>query len=351
MKKQPYSIEIVSTLVSGLSSMSDPSRCSMQRVLSEQYEQVRITLVETLADLQAIVTRNPDLIVLGMKYLEVPIVEGVGATRKVWLAHYFERHGIAITGSGDRAHQLELNKQLAKQQVQCEGITTAPYFVVSMGASVPPHALTFPLFVKPTNRGGGVGIDPQSLVHTTAQLRAKLDSLTKEHGSDALVEEYLEGREFSVAVLKHPYANTFVAMPLELVAPVVTPDGARFLSSVVKAADTETYAFVQNQQLREQLSDMALQSFYALGARDYGRIDLRMNGAGQLHFLEANLIPSLLEGYGNFPKACYLNKGISYERMVLRLVGLGLQRRITDAATDVTSVEFTGPSATVLMPS
>lgn len=351
MKKQTLRIEIVSTTVAGLSSMSDPSRRSMQRVAAAHYSDVRITLVTTMADLKALVARKPDLVVLGMKYIQVPFGTVEGAERKVWLANYLEQNNIAITGSGYVAHQLELNKQLAKKCVSEGGVVTARYFVVPLGGSVPQHSLRFPLFVKPTNKGGGVGIDEQSLVHTNEQLHTKLASLARDFGADALVEEYLAGREFSVAIIKHAFTQSYTAMPLELVAPVVTKDGERFLSSTVKSADTETYAYVKNQQLREQLSVVAMRSFEALGARDYGRIDIRMNAQKELHFLEANLIPSLLEGYGNFPKACFVNKGMSYEHMVLRLIELGLRRNITDTVTGFTPTERTGPAAPVLLPS
>ena len=115
-------------------------------------------------------------------------------------------------------------------------------------------------------------------------------------------------------------------MPLELIAPT-SARGDRILSSAVKEADTEQYAAVTNPVIREAVNTLALDVFHALGARDYGRIDIRLDANGVANFLEANLIPSLLDQYGNFPKACMLNLGIDYQQMILQITELGLARQ------------------------
>jgi D-alanine-D-alanine ligase len=181
------------------------------------------------------------------------------------------------------------------------------------------------LFVKPTNRGGGVGIDSDSVVHSFEELSSKVRSITTGLRTDALIEEYLPGREFSVAILKDGYSSGFSAMPIELVAP---PDknGSRLLSGEIKASNAEQALEVTDGVVRSKVTELALDVFYALGARDYGRIDIRLDASGRPHFLEANLIPSLISGYGSFPKACVLNIGLEYEPMIMRIANLGLAR-------------------------
>ena len=78
--------------------------------------------------------------------------------------------------------------------------------------------------------------------------------------------------------------------------------------------------------LNSKLATLALKSFVALGGRDYGRIDIRLDNNGQPNFLEANLIPSLIKDYGNFPKACKLHLNLSYQQMIMQIIGLGMQR-------------------------
>lgn len=179
--------------------------------------------------------------------------------------------------------------------------------------------------MKPTSKGGGAGVDSGSFVQNFEQLQAKILSLALQFDADALVEEFLPGREFSVAVLKKLSEPGYYAMPLEIVAPNDI-SGERFLSSQIKNDDTEQTLPVTDNDLYARLCDLALDAFRVLGARDYGRIDIRLDSVGTPHFLEANLLPSLLEGYGNFPKAALMNQGLSYEQIILQIIELAFAR-------------------------
>jgi D-alanine-D-alanine ligase len=115
-------------------------------------------------------------------------------------------------------------------------------------------------------------------------------------------------------------------MPIELIAPADNR-GARLLSAEVKTADSERGIAVTDEIIRSAVCELAINVFYALGARDYGRIDIRLDESGTPHFLEANLMPSLKRSDGNyFPKACALNFNIDYEQMILTITRLGLSR-------------------------
>src|SRR6185503_701270 len=100
--------------------------------------------------------------------------------------------------------------------------------------------LVFPLFIKPTDLGGGEGIDSSSVVHNFDELKLRVQSIAADLHSDSLVEEYLPGREFSVAILKSQHSTEFSVMPIELIAPADNR-GQRILSREVKAADTEKF--------------------------------------------------------------------------------------------------------------
>lgn len=100
------------------------------------------------------------------------------------------------------------------------------------------------------------------------------------------------------------------------------------LSQAVKSADREQAVAVLDKAIYSKVTALALAVFTALGARDYGRIDIRMDEHGTPHFLEANLIPSLISNYGSFPKACVINLGLDYESMILRIVRLGFGRQL-----------------------
>lgn len=306
--------------------MGKRSREAVQATLAKHYSTVGITMIDEVSDLELLVASQPDLVFLGMEFIDTNPTLGVDDPDKIWISDYLEAHGIAHTGSGKAARELEVNKHLAKQCILDARLKTSPFFVIPQTSTeVITAPLSFPLFVKPTNRGGGLGIDSQSVVHTIDQLNIKIRSLITEVQSDALVERYLPGREFSVAILRQTHSEMFFVMPIELIAPLDEHD-SRLLSRKVKTADAEMALPVTDNVLASALSELALDVFRALGAQDYGRIDIRLDEAGTPHFLEANLIPSLIENYGSFPKACIINKGLDYESMILQIVELGLKQ-------------------------
>jgi D-alanine-D-alanine ligase len=297
-------------------------------VLSKHFAQVDITIINDPSDLVALVERQPDLVFLGMDFITPNNPEE--PQTKVWLADFLEKYGIAFTGSRQASHQLEHKKSLAKQCVHSAGFATSPFFVAKKDLVLVAEDITlmYPLFVKPTSSGGGTGIDCDSVVYCFEQLRAKVLSIARNIKSDSLIEEYLPGREFSVAILKDAISAEYLLMPLELVAPL-DKNGTRMLSQQVKSTDSEQVTAITDNAIKDCVTTLAINAFNALGARDYGRIDIRMDKNGTPHFLEANLIPSLISGYGSFPKACMLNIGMDYETMMLNIVNLGLARAST----------------------
>lgn len=318
----------------GLSSLSRVSAGAIKSVLAKHYSGVRVQNINTLADLQQLVVQRPDLVFLGMKFVPLNPILGQADPDKIWLAKYFDDNNIAYTGSGYKAHQLELNKSLAKQRVQIMGLQTSKFQVIGQNKPFTKASIdiNYPVFIKPVDRGGGLGINDSSVAHTYPQLKAKVLSIANQHQADSLVEQYLPGREFSVALLKDPLTNQFLAMPIELIAPK-NKNGVRMLSSVVKLADLERVREVTDVDLRLKITTLAQNVFSALGASDYGRIDIRLDSTGTPQFLEANLIPSLIDNYGSFPKACALNQSIGYEKMILHIVNLAMLRKATHKPT------------------
>ncbi len=307
--------------------MSQISCDAVLVVLAKYFTMVRISTINDLSDLEVLVARRPDLVFLGMEFITADSTIGMSDTEKIWLSDFLDAHEIAYTGSSRSAHELERNKPLAKQCILDAKLRTPSFCVIKKDQLFTRHDITleFPLFVKPTNRGGGLGINSQSIVHNFDQLRLKIDTLATEFQTDSLIEEYLPGREFSVAILKDERSTEFLTMPIELIAP---PDrhGMRILSSKVKSSNSEHALQVVDEVIKSKVAALALNAFYALGGRDYGRIDIRLDTSDVPHFLEANLIPSLISGYGSFPKACIINVGLEYDPMILAIVRLGLAR-------------------------
>ena len=328
MTKINKRIEIVSSAHLGLSSMSWPSRQAIEVVLAKHYVDVRITIINSLTDLEALVIRQPDLVFLGMECLLADQTLGLLGSNKIWLAEYLDEQGIAYTGSSQRAIEISRDKSLAKQVIREAGLNTAPFWVVGRNQLLVMDQLSipFPLFVKPVSRGGGAGIDSDSVVYDFEHLKAKVLSIAVKHRSDSLIEEYLPGREFSVAILKSEISAGYSVMPIELIA---QPDehGRRLLGRQAKLDDFEQAIAITDQTIKSQISSLALGVFSALTARDFARIDIRIDKSGNPQFLEANPIPCLIGGYGSFHKACLINLNMDYESMILSIVRLAMDRQ------------------------
>lgn len=337
MTKIHQTVTIVSSSDPTLSSMSKPSRLAVKSILSQHFTDVNIKLVDNLTDLNDLVASQPDLVFLGMKYLPHNPKLGLNDLEKIWLSDYLESHGITCTGSPSEAHDLEINKPQAKQQVAVSGFKTARYFTVDKSGTAdisPEHGLSYPLFIKPTNRGGGLGVDAESVVTNYSQLVSKVEQIARVHQSDSLVEEFLPGREFSVAILRKTDNLQYKVMPIEL---SVDPDdnGVAILAGDVKSENNERISTVDDFELADKICRLALGAFKSIGGRDYGRIDIRLDSTGEPTFLEANLIPSLIDEYGSFPKSCAINANMAHSEMILKIVRLAMIRQAQPEARSV----------------
>ena len=317
-------IEIVGSNNPQLSAMAASSRQTILEVLRKHYTRVSITIVEDMADLEGLAAKRPDLVILGMKFILQDSMLGYENSPKVWLSDYLGERGITSAGSDADAMALQLDKHVAKQKVLDAGLRSSAYFISSIDKPSFSHDLTFPLFVKPANRGGSSGIDEQSVVYTNTELKTKIMHLHNEYNSDVLVEEYVAGREFSVAVIRQQGSGELVAMPIEITSPA-NAQGNMFLSAAVKAADSEKVLVLDDPLLKITIGAFAIDAFEALNSRDFGRIDMRLDAHGRPSFIEANLMPGL-SNHGYLFRCLNLNAGTTYEDMILSIVDVSFER-------------------------
>jgi len=315
-------IEIARATKGHRSSMGQSSCDSIVAVLEQHYERVGVTIVNEQRDLESLVAKRPDLVFLGIR--KVPVSLDKVSPAKIWTSAYLDEHHLQHTGSSVSALTLDINKPLAKRVVQAAGLDTATFFSAHPGqydneAGLPQ---AFPLFIKPPASGGSKGIGPDSVVRDFAAFEQKVASMHQQFQTDALVEAYLPGREFTVAVMATGQSDELIAMPVELIAEP-NANGDSILGKDVKTADTERVVAITDHAVKQTVMSLAIDVFKALGARDFGRIDIRMDEQGRPHFLEANLMPGL-SNHGYLSRCFYLNKGMSYQDMLLSIVARGL---------------------------
>lgn len=324
MKKINKHIEIVRAKASNLEGQKH--REMIRRVLEKHYLHVGVTIVSDITDLESLVSERPDLVFLRMRKKSMEANLGQSTPTWLWLSAYFDENKLAYTGSAKRAIGLDVNKAKAKQVVQDAGLRTPLFFTAEPGQhhSAGELPLPFPLFVKPLKAGDGRGIGADSVVRDFTAFRHKVQSITTRLGTrKVLVERYLPGREFTVAILETGYSNEPKVMPVELITQQ-NAQGDRILGKAIKLADKEAVVPIPQGEVRDKIVQLGSKVFNVLGGRDYGRIDIRMDEHGEPYFLEANFVPGLANGY--FARACRLNEGMSYEAMILNIAKLGLAR-------------------------
>jgi len=281
---------------------------------------VELTLCKSKRDLEDVVKRKPDLVVLAVKYLSLK------NGNNIWLSKYFFQHGINFTGSSRDVLRFDSNKISAKLYLENKGIKTAKYFTAIPGqyrcASELP--IEFPLFLKPIDAANGNGIDDFSFVTNFSEFVSKVSSLYSRFSTPILVEEYLDGREFTVSLINTPY-NELIISPIEIVAPE-SKSGLRILGQQVKNNDSEELKLIKDDKIKNEVVKLAINSFLTLGVRDFGRIDVRANKAGDCFFIETNLVPGMTYGSSYFPKSCEIEHALTYDEVIQLMLASGLCR-------------------------
>ncbi|SQD79920.1 D-alanine--D-alanine ligase family protein [Moritella yayanosii] len=280
----------------------------------------KLSVCETVSDLDKVIERKPNLVVLAVKYIPT------GNNGNIWLADYFMKHEINFTGSLREVLEFDSNKVLAKSHLQSKGIATAKYFTAIPGqynckSELP---IKFPLFLKPTDAANGNGIDDLSFVTSFPEFEAKILSLHELFRIPILVEEYLDGREFTVAVIRKSDGELIVS-PIEIIPPEST-NGLRILGGKVKNDNSEELKRIEDDEIKHRVKQLAINSFINLGVRDFGRIDIKANKDGKCFFIEANLVPGMTPGSSYFPKSCEIELGLTYEKVIQIILENGLSR-------------------------
>ncbi|MBL4829275.1 MAG: hypothetical protein JKY55_05210 [Aliivibrio sp.] len=278
--------------------------------ISRMGHAVKLTVCKTVADLEGIIARKPNLVVLAVKYIPT---DNDG---DIWLSDYFMRYDINFTGSLMDTLEFDSDKVLAKTHLQNKGVATAKYFttVPDQHSSESELPIKFPLFLKPTDAANGNGIDDFSFVTNFSQFEDKVLSLHKLFGMPILVEEYLDGREFTVAVIRKSNGELIVSS-IEIIPPE-SKNGLRILGKKVKSEDSEELNMIEDKEIMNKVKKLAIDSFIHLGVRDFGRIDIKANKNGDCFFIEANLVPGMTPGSSYFPKSCEIEHGLTYDEVV-----------------------------------
>jgi D-alanine-D-alanine ligase len=220
------------------------------------------------------------------------------------------------------------SKEIMKLVAYYEQVKTPAYCLANEQSNLNEliRNLQFPLFVKPSKAGDSLGIDEHSLVADLVELQRKVTALLPEY-SELLVEEYIDGREFTVLIAANDDGKTATAFrPVEF----IFPKGNTFKTYALKTSELHTDANipVEDEILDKRLRYAAEKIFHSFGGVGYARLDFRMDKNGALFFLEINFTCSVFYENGYEGSADYILKydGIGQKAFLEHIIKEGIAR-------------------------
>lgn len=245
-----------------------------------------------------------------------------------FVAAYLELLRQPYTGCNPRGLLLARDKVLAKQLLRAAGLNTPPFLLVRRGAAAPArHPLRYPLFVKSATEDASLGISQQSVVRNLVELRRRVRFIHRHTASDALVEEYVAGRELYCAVLGNARPQALPLRELQFgrlrrAAPVIATRRVKWDRPYQRRFGIGTQAAATlPAELAARLQSAALAAFRAVHLSGYARIDFRVRDDGEIFVLEANPNPCLAE-IEDFAAAARAD-GRSYTALLEAIMRLG----------------------------
>ena len=246
-----------------------------------------------------------------------------------YVVAYLELLRQRYTGCNPRGMMLSRDKVLTKRVLASHGIATPAFRIFPFGRRFrEPARVEFPLFVKSATEDASLGISQASLVADMRSLRERVEFIHERVQSDALVEEYIGGREIYVGVLGNGRLTTLP--PWEVDFGTLAAARAPIATHRVKwnrayrarhGIETRRARDLSAAQ-RQRLGRLAKQIYRALYLSGFARLDFRLGADGRFVLLEANANPNLSDGedLADAAKAA----GMGYTALVSRIVELGL---------------------------
>jgi len=241
---------------------------------------------------------------------------------------FLELMRLPYTGCNPRGLMISRDKALSKQILAYHRIPTPRFAVLRRGQRYRvPAKLKFPLFVKSVSEDASLGISQASVVHDVDHLKDRIQFIHDQTRSDALVEEYIEGREFYVGVMGNQRLQTFPVWELDFgtlpeLAGIATRKVKWDRAYQKKHGIRPAAAQALPDGMPGYLDKLTKRIYRALSLSGYARIDFRMRPDGSVFVLEANANPNLSLGE-DFAQSARVT-GVEYGALLGRIMRLGM---------------------------
>jgi D-alanine-D-alanine ligase len=250
---------------------------------------------------------------------------------------YLELLHVPYTGCNPRGLMLARDKALSKKLFSFHRIPFPDFMVVPQGRTVKrPKGLSFPLIVKSVTEEASHGISQASIVQDDVKLKERVEFIHVNIGTGALIERYIEGREFYVGVMGNGHVHVLPVW--ELIMDKLPDDARRIATERVKWNRTyQTKYGIRSEEAKNlpegkagEIQHLAKRVYRALGLSGYARIDVRMDAAGSVYVLEANPNPQIShdEDFSDSAE----KDGYPYKDLLQELLNIGLRWQPAKAA-------------------
>jgi len=251
----------------------------------------------------------------------------IGRNRESQVPIILEMIGTPFVGSDGLTLGLTLDKLMTKKIFLSEGIPTPKFFEAKDAESLENlDHLCFPLIVKPRYEGSSKGLSLESKVDNIAELKKRVDYIITNYHQSALVEEFICGTEFTVAIIGNDSDSLEVLPIVQIKIEGNLNLGEKFYTFGHIHSDSLQYICPAeiSEKLKEKIEDLALRTYRVVECRDFGRIDIRCDYNENLYVLEINPLPSLSTEDVFSVIANYLN--ISYAEILDKILKSAFSR-------------------------
>ncbi len=235
-----------------------------------------------------------------------------------------------FTGCNPTGLQLADDKALTKKLLRYHRIPAPDFTVFSRNRRIKrPKRLSFPLIVKSSTEHGSMGIAQASLVTNDEKLAERVEFIHAQLGTDAMVEEYVEGRELYAGVIGNRRLETFPVWEMRFEnladgAPRIATERVKWDLDYQKKRGIKTgIAKGLPEGTEQRIWKLCKRVYRILGLNGYARMDFRLTEDGKLSLLEPNPNPDLArdEDFAQSAKAV----GLTYDELVKRILNLGFR--------------------------
>jgi D-alanine-D-alanine ligase len=246
-----------------------------------------------------------------------------GIGREAQVPALLDAYNIPYTFSDPLVLALTLHKGMTKQVMRDSGIPTPDFAVVKNMNDLKNVHLPFPLFVKPNSEGSGKGIGFNSKVNHPEALRTACISQLEAGIRPLLIETFLPGREFTTGILGTG-EKSFVVGSMEIIFNSSARDSIYSYDIKTNYEQYVSYALPEK-EMADKCNELALKAWKALGCRDAGRIDIRVDRNGIPNFIEINPLAGLNDITSDLPILAGMN-GYTYDFIIKTIMDSAMER-------------------------